>query len=521
MALPRGAGRDSVTQYVAGETMPFEFKLPDLGEGIHEAQIIALKVSEGDSVKEDQPIMEVETDKAAVEIPVPRGGRIARLMVKAGDTVKVGQVLVVVDEAGETAAAPASARPAAASAPPAPRVSVPPAPPVRAAIANPAAARPAVGSDGAVRAAASAAVAAPRVPTHAPITPATPAVVHKGPVPAAPAVRRYARELNVDLRLVPGSGPGGRVTQEDVDRFVRGGGATPPTDGGTVLSDEATLPDERVSAPEEDEFGVVAVEPEPVAAPARPAAPMAPADGLPDYSQWGPIRREAVPQIRKAIARQMMRSWQNVPRVTHGDEADLTELEAFRKTHAEAVAAAGGGKLTITAFVLKALAATLQKHPKLNCSYDGATDEVIWKQYVHIGVAVDSPRGLIVPVLRDADKKSLATIAKELNDLSARIRETKFDIAELRGGTFTLSNVGALGGTFSTPMVNFPETAILVTGRLAKKPVVAPDDRIAIRLMMPLSLSFDHRIIDGADAARFTKTLIEYLEHPIHLLVGA
>lgn len=308
--------------------------------------------------------------------------------------------------------------------------------------------------------------------------------------------------MNIDLRMVSGTGPGGRVLQDDVERFARSGGAAVAE----LPADESIeeLPMRSAATPS-----------------ARPAPTPASAEGMPDFAQWGPIKREPAPQIRKAIARQMMKAWQNVPRVTHGDEADLTDLESFRKQNAEAVAAATGVKPTITAFMLKALAATLVRHPKLNCSYDGATDEIIWKQYVHIGVAVDTPRGLIVPVLRDVDKKSLATIAKELNDLSARIKESKFDIAELRGGTFTLSNVGALGGTFSTPMVNYPETAILVTGRLAKKPVVTRDDRIVPRAIMPLCVSFDHRIIDGADAARFTKTLVELLENPVALLMTA
>lgn len=456
--------------------MAFEFKLPDLGEGIHEAQVISVLISEGDTVTEDQPIMEVETDKAAVEIPVPRAGRVEKLLVKTGDTIKVGQVLVVIAE-GAAGSAPAAK---------AERVAAPAAAPQRAA-----AQAAGSGGDGSTRTA----VAAPtRIVAPPPPIPVEPAIQRAGPIPATPAVRRMAREMNIDIRTVVGSGPGGRVLQEDLERVKQGGGratAAPPASSARAEAPRATAT--------------------PTAAPAG--------EVMPDFSQWGPITREPVSQIRKTIARQMARSWQMVPRVTHGDEADLTELEAFRKEHAARIAEAGGGKLTITAFILKALAATLKQHPKLNCSYDDQANEIVWKHYVHIGVAVDAPRGLIVPVLRDVDRKSLVDITRELGELSARIRETKFDIAELRGGTFTLSNVGALGGTFSTPMVNYPETAILVTGRLAKKPVVR-DDRIVARAMMPLSLSFDHRIIDGADAARFTKTLIELLENPALLLMS-
>ncbi|MEE8170917.1 MAG: dihydrolipoamide acetyltransferase family protein [Phycisphaerae bacterium] len=470
--------------------MAFEFKLPDLGEGIQEAQIISVSIEQGQTVTEDQLIMEVETDKAAVELPISRGGTVQELLVKAGDTVKVGQVLVVINESG-AAAAPAETQQA-----------------TTATAASPAAARhvETVGGDrdSAAQPSTATAVAERRTPSAG----VTGAIVHKGPVPATPSVRRLARELGIDLRMVPGNGPGGRVLAEDVQRFrTLGGVAAAPV--APVAPTPAATP--RESRP-----------PQPAEPSARTAA--APqglrADALPDFAQWGPITREPVPQIRKAIARQMTRSWLTVPRVTHGDEADLTDLETMRKQYARRQTDdADAPKLTITAFMIKALAATLQKHPKLNASYDDQAHEIVWKHYVHIGIAVDAPRGLIVPCLRDVEKKGLATISRELQEMSARIRESKFDIAELRGGTFTLSNVGALGGTFSTPMVNYPETAILVTGRLVKKPVVR-DDQIVIRKIMPLALSFDHRIIDGADAARFTRTLVDFLENPLSMLMA-
>jgi pyruvate dehydrogenase complex dihydrolipoamide acetyltransferase long form len=463
--------------------MAFEFKLPDLGEGIAEAQIISVSIKEGDTVEEDQPIMEVETDKAAVEIPVPKGGKVSKLHVKAGDTVKVGQVLVEIGgEGGGAPAAPAAVEKPVAQAAEKPAQAAPPA-------QRPAAQKASTNGDGDGHVATQTATPRITIPDAGGA-----AALHRGPVPATPAVRRMAREYGIDIRTVPGSGPGGRILQEDLEKHRQSGGAS--------------------SAAAES----------PAAGGAESAPPFLPAgipgEALPDFSQWGEVTREGVPQIRKAIARQMTRSWLTVPRVTHGDDVDLTELEEFRKQHSEKIVAAGGIKPTITAFMLKALAATLKQHPKLNCSFDHDRMEVIWKHYVHVGIAVDSPRGLVVPCLRDVDKKSLATISTELADLSARVRESKFDIAELRGGSFTLSNVGALGGTFSTPMVNYPETAILVTGRLDKKPVVR-DDRVVVRKIMPLALSFDHRIIDGADAARFMKTLIGLLEDPVGLLMTA
>lgn len=437
----------------------FEFKLPDLGEGIHEGQVVGLLAKEGDVVAEFQPILEVETDKAAVAIPSPKAGRIAKFHAAPGQTVKVGQVLVTIDVGGAADAAP----PAAASEPArTPAVASKPVAEVRtAAAAVPtAAARPA------------ATVAA---------APATP--VHEGPVPAAPTVRKLARELNVDLRFVTGTGPGGRVLKEDVERFSLG------HRGESAAGEPSTGAAGGVIAPSAD---------------------------LPDFSQWGPVRREPATQIRKTIARQMTRAWLNVPRVTHMDTADITELESNRR-RLNAGLKPNQAKLTVTAIVLKAVAAALREFPQFNCSYDANAGEIIFKDYIHIGVAVDTPRGLVVPVIRDVDKKSLPDLAAALNDLAARVRDSKFDIAELRGATFTVTNVGALGGSGSTPMVNFPEVAILALSRAALQPAVR-DGQIVPRLLMPLSLSFDHRVVDGADAARFTREVVESLENPLRMI---
>lgn len=246
-----------------------------------------------------------------------------------------------------------------------------------------------------------------------------------------------------------------------------------------------------------------------------PAAHSA-AEPLPDFAQWGPVRREKVPQIRKTIARQMARAWAIIPHVTHLDEADVTDLESFRKQQA-AVFERQGAKLTLTAFILKAVAGALRQFPKFNASFDEAAGEIVYKNYIHVGVAVDSPRGLIVPVLREMDRKGLVTISKELRDIADRAREFKIDVPEMRGGTFTLTNVGALGGIFATPMINWPEVAILGIGKLADKPMVR-EGQVVVRKMLPLMLAFDHRVIDGADGARFMNTVKMMLENPLNLL---
>ncbi len=428
----------------------FEFKLPDLGEGVHEGQVVNVLVKEGDTLAEYQPMLEVETDKAAVEIPAPKAGTVARVHVEAGQVVKVGEVLITIDDsAGKGGDGREKAAEVAKPAPKAATASKPAPTPEPAPVA--------------VAAAASAA----RVPA--------------GPVAAAPAVRKRARELNVDINAVVGTGPSGRVLREDVERHAAG---------------------ERVGGA-------------PAAPTGAPSTAVAAGD-LPDFSQYGPIRREPVPQIRKTIARQMARAWQTVPRVTHCDNADITELERNRKQY-NAGLKEGQPKLTITAIVVKAVAAALREFPMLNCSYDAAREEIIYKDYIHLGIAVDSPRGLVVPVLRDADRKSLPQIAADLADLGARAKTLKFEVADLRGATFSVTNVGALGGTFVTPMVNTPEVGILGLGAGRLQPVVR-DNQIVPRLILPLSLSFDHRVVDGADAARFTSDVIRSLENPLRLL---
>lgn len=463
---------DAGPSLVGRQLMAREFKLPDLGEGIHEGQVINVLVKPGDTVVEDQPVLEVETDKAALELPVPFGGVIQSVNVKTGDTIKVGAVLLTVGDSAEAddSATKAKAEPA--------RVATEPA-------------RTTQRSDErqAVRAGGGAAIAEVSGPT-------------TGPIPAAPVVRRLAREMKIDLRQVRGTGPGGRIVREDVERFALAGPSGREAGRG---SKAASAPDTMLDAP---------VSP-PAEIPARPGSDVA--EPLPDFSQWGKVRREKIPQIRKAIARQMSRAWATIPHVTHADEADVTDLEGFRKEHG-AVFADKGAKLTLTAFLVKAVAGALQEFPQLNASFDEAASELIYKDYYNVGIAVDTPRGLMVPVLRDVDRKSLMRISTEMRDLADRAREFKVEIAEMRGGTFTLTNVGSLGGTLSTPMINYPEVAILGVGHLDWKPVVR-DQQIVPRKILPLFLSFDHRVIDGADGARFMKRVISFLENPLNLLL--
>ncbi len=443
-----------------------DFKLPDLGEGIHEAQIVNVMIKQGDTVKADQMVMEVETDKASVELPVPYAGTIEKLNVKVGDTVKVGMVLLSVGDgsgASATQAAPAAKAVESKAAP----------------VAN---------------------VASSRAPEPPMVAPRAAAIAEApssgdGPIPAAPAVRRIAREAGVDLRSVHGTGPGGRIVREDVERFILSG------NGGSA----PVAPSSPRSAPS--------------AAPARPAATAmsVPAEAMPDFAQWGPVRREALPQIRKTIARQMVRSVTTIPHVTHCDEVDVTDLEQFRKEQG-AIFESKGAKLTLTAFVVKAVAGALRTFPNFNASYDEAAGEMVFKDYVHIGIAVDSPKGLMVPIIRDADRKGLMTISKEMKELAEKAREFKLDVAQMRGGSFTVTNVGALGGTMATPIINYPEVAILGMGKLDWKPVVR-DGQIVARKVLPLFLCFDHRVIDGADGARFIRAVMEFLESPLNLLL--
>ncbi len=492
--------------------MSTEIKLPSLGEGIESGDVLEILVSVGDMIKKEQSLFEMETDKATVSVPSPIAGKVISIAVKEGQTVPVGSVIVTLEAVGASPA-PAPAAPAASTAP-APTVE--PAPVAPAATA-PAATAPAAPTPAAPVPAAVSAVAPPRqIPVAAPIS-VPPAVavpvataVSTGSgtpftddvIPAGPAIRRFAREVGVDLSEVHGSGDGGRITRDDVLTVVRHANQNAKT------TPAAATPTASVAAPSA---------PEQSTSPKSAAKASLPGTAATD--DYGPIRVDRMTKIRKTIAAQMHKSWSTVPRVVNFDDADVTELEAFRQTSKDDYASRGI-KLTTMPFLIKAVATALKHHPSLNAMLDMENDQIIYKDYVNIGIAVDSDRGLVVPTLKNADKMSIPDIAYGLSTLAARVKNNDFAVSDLRGGTFTISNLGAIGGTYSTPIVNVPEVAILLVGRSRKMPIVMDDDSIKPRLMMPLSLAYDHRSVDGATAARFLNDIIAYLEAPSRLLLA-
>ena len=455
--------------------MAKEFKLPDLGEGIHEGEVLAVKVSQGQQVKEDDTILEVETDKAAVEIPSPYTDVVTDVRVSAGDVVHVGDVMMVFGGVADNA----------------------PKEKTREAEAPPKGRRPSE-----VRAASEEAPLGVQTPAGEPI--------REGPVPAAPSTRRLARELGVDLHEVSPTGAGGRVTREDVRAYAEGGGSAA----------KEAQPEKQ---PERRLFGV---SPQTVEAPP-----------LPDYDKVGPVEREQLRSVRRATAKQMALAWSQIPHVSTQDLVDVTELEKLRRQYKDEVKDRDGA-LTITVFVIKALVNALKTFPRFNASLDMSSEELILKKYYNVAIAVDTERGLLVPTIRDADKKSVFELAVELKALADRAREGHATLEEMQGSTITITNVGAIGGTNFAPIINYPEVAILGLAQARVQPVAKqidfpegeePEDfeealtrgyEFVPRLMMPIILSFDHRVNDGAEAQRFLNRVIEQLERPERLLMG-
>ena len=467
----------------------YEFKLPDLGEGIHEGELLKWHVAVGDTIREDEPLVDVETDKAAVTIPSPRGGKIAALNGGVGDTLTVGSVIAVIDDGSGGAAARAPAtKPAAAAPAPAPKPAPQPAPAPVAAKPGPAPAKPA-----------------------APPPPAVPAAkpgpaddfVATGPIAAAPAVRREARELGIDLRRVRGSGPAGRIVAEDLHRYA------------AALSAAAGA---GVEPEPEAEAGY---DEPPHATPGTPVGiPFFELEPLPDFSAFGETEREALRSIRRKVARRMVTSMVMVPHVALLDDADVTELDTFRRREQERRAGQPGARLSLLSFVVKSIATGLVDFPMFNASLDPFREEIVYKKYYSVGIATDTPKGLMVPVVKDADRKSISGIAAEIEQLALRARAGAIDVADLRGGTFSITNVGPLGGKGLIPTINYPECAILGMGRAEQRPVVR-DGQIVVRTILPLTLTFDHRIADGADAARFMGAVIRRLSDPLGWLLEA
>ena len=432
-----------------------EVKVPDIGD-VSEVEVIELMVKVGDTVKVDQSLITVESDKASMEIPSSHAGVIKELKIKLGDKVKEG-TLVLVLEADAAAAAPASA-PAAAA--PAPAAAAPAPAPV---------------------AAAPAPVAAPAAPVAAvPVAPASSA----GGIPhASPSVRKFARELGVDLSRVAGTGIKARITHEDVQNYVKG-----------VIAGSANTNGAAAASKGGSGVGLDLL--------AWPSL---------DFSKQGPTELLPLSRIKKLSGPNLHRNWVMIPHVTQFDEADITELEEFRKQANDSFAKAKSPvKLTMLAFVIKASVAALKKFPAFNSSLDGKGENLILKQYYNIGFAADTPNGLVVPVIKDADKKGISQIALEMGELSAQARDGKLKPADMQGATFTISSLGGIGGTAFTPIINAPEVAILGLSKASMKPVW-DGKQFVPRLMMPTSLSYDHRVVDGAMGARFSVYLAEVL----------
>jgi pyruvate dehydrogenase E2 component (dihydrolipoamide acetyltransferase) len=434
-----------------------EFKLPDLGENIQAGDVVNVLVSVGDTIAADQPVLELETDKATVEVPSAAAGVVKEIHVKAGDTVKVDQ-LVLTLEGSEGTTAPVSQ--------PAPTAAQPPVPEVAAEV------EPEPAPE----------VAVPAQPEVTPVDSAPQAVLPPAfyrpdaaysAVPAAPNVRRLAREIGVNVTQVPGSGPGGRISMADVKNYARQRHLGGPT-----------------------------------AAPTTQAA----AAPLPDFSKWGQVEREAMSNIRRKTAEHLSQAWTTIPHVTQFAKADIGELEELRKRFSTNVEAAGA-KLTITAILLKVVTSVLKAFPQFNASVDMARNEIVYKKYYHLGVAVDTDRGLLVPVIRNVDQKNILELAVELNEVAEKARNKKLTLEDMQGGTFTITNLGGIGGSYFTPIINAPEVAILGVARGEIVPVYK-NGQFEPRLRLPLALSYDHRLIDGADGARFLKTLVEHLEQP-------
>jgi pyruvate dehydrogenase E2 component (dihydrolipoamide acetyltransferase) len=424
-----------------------DIKLPRLSEGVESGTVVSILVSEGQAVNKDQPFMELETQKAVGSIPSPESGKVTKIHVKEGMEVAVGQVLISIEAgAGDGGVATTAA-------PPKPQMQ-----------------RPAAND-------------APR-PTRRVEEQAEPYRYHSQagvPPPAAPSIRKIARDLGIDLTRVKGSASGGRIVLEDLRDYI---------DRLQQLAFASKPQSEAQGAGE---------------APAKRGA----AEAV-DFATWGPVRREKMSPLRRTVSQRMVQSWTTVPKINQFDDADVTALLTLRKKHA-GVYEQKGSRLTLTAFIVRAVARALQKHPRANASLDETTQEIVYKEYCHIGIAVDTEGGLIVPVLRDADQKSVLEISSQVNQLTERTRARKIAIDELQGGSFTISNQGSIGGAHFTPIIYAPQVAILGVGMSAAKPVVV-DGKIAVRTLLPLCLAYDHRVLDGANAVRFLKDVIRNLE---------
>lgn len=446
--------------------MPLEFKLPEIGENIETAVIIKIYVKPGDIVKVDQIVVELETDKANVEMPSETEGIVLEVFTKEGATAKVGEVLFTMEAVEKKESKAATEKTIEKEVD---KVELTQAPVDK------------------VQEVSSDDVKEDKVETTR--ISEQESIVSKDIqkqlrtdlsakiVPAAPSVRRFAREIGVDIQLVKGSGPGGRISIEDVKAYAKNVNKNIAGSAASGL---------------------------PIRLSVKP---------LPDFTKWGEVKVEPMNNVRKKTADHLSSAWATIPHVTQFDKADITELERTRKQYAKKAEAAGG-KLTVTAILLKVVASALKVFPQFNSSIDLEKKEIIYKQYINIGVAVDTERGLLVPVIQNVDRKNIMELASELAVLSKRARDKKLSLDEMQGGNFSISNLGGIGGTAFSPIVNSPEVAILGVSRGSYEPVYK-DGEFEPRLMLPLSLSYDHRIIDGADGARFIRWIAEAIENPL------
>jgi pyruvate dehydrogenase E2 component (dihydrolipoamide acetyltransferase) len=524
--------------------MPTEFKIPELGENVSAGDVVRVLVKAGDTIEKDQPVLELETDKATIEVPSNVSGTVQEVKVKQGDKVKVGQVVLTLGDGAAAGKTDEKAEPAKAEAANAetPKADAPQKGPADSggkaaaadtggktksaatAAANASKPKPqpagaaqegglsqaatpertdedgagAAGADDDDSAAESTGAAEEDQPRQKPrgevvdinrgVRAAPPAggteaePARTPPPPAAPSVRRLARELGVEIASVSGSGPGGRISTEDVQAYVKAALSNVAAGGGAT---------------------------------ARRASP------LPDFSKWGDVERKPMSNIRRKTSEHLGHAWSVIPHVTQHDRADITAVEGLRKRYAPQAEKAGG-KLTMTAIALKIVAGALQRFPQFNSSIDAEKNEIIYKKAIHVGVAADTPRGLLVPVVRDVDRKGILDLAKDLAGLSEKSRTGKLGLDEMQGAGFTITNLGGIGGSFFTPIVNWPEVAILGVSRATWEPIWRPasvedEGTFEPRLMLPLSLSYDHRVIDGADAARFLRWICEAFEQPFVL----
>jgi pyruvate dehydrogenase E2 component (dihydrolipoamide acetyltransferase) len=446
--------------------MATELRLPEVGENIESGQVVKVMVSVGDTVEQSQSVLELETDKAIVEVPSTVSGKIEEVHVKEGDELTVGGLILTVEEAAEGAqeAEPEEAEPEAEEVAAQPEAEEAAAPEAKAE------ARPGLTPEPEAEGAPKESEQKAR-----PAKAVAELDLEREIAPAAPSVRRLARELGVDINQVPGSGPGGRISADDVKDYVR------------QLQERP-----RQAAPSQ----AVGLE----------ALP------LPDFARWGEVERVKMSGVRRTTARRLGQAWATIPHVTNFDRADITELERLRKQYSPQAEAAGG-KLTVTAIILKVAASALKVFPKFNASLDLANEEIVYKKYYHIGIAVDTEHGLLVPVIRDVDRKNLTQLSVELTEMAEKARNRKVSPDELEGSNFTITNLGGIGGTNFAPIINPPNVAILGISRASMEPVFK-EGQFEPRLMLPLSVSYDHRLIDGADASRFLRWVVQALEQP-------